>query len=285
MKSAPFVLLFVAACAILGFTGLALHREAPPSAAIAGPARPPATWPDFSQGGPGFRPPAGPDGPAVAYGHELLVRTFAILGPEVPDTAMRFAGNNLSCQNCHLAAGTSRYALPLVGIVRTYPRALPGGREMTLADRLNQCMVHSLNGRPLPVASREMEAMLAYLRFIGDPPAAPELPPAPPPPAPASAARGAEVFTRVCAVCHQPDGLGRRSGGPGDAQGYVFPPLWGPDSFNDRAGFDLATRMVPFVLRNMPTGVDPLHPQLSPQEAWDVAAYVLAQPRPRFTGP
>jgi thiosulfate dehydrogenase len=65
-----------------------------------------------------------------------------------------------------------------------------------------------------------------------------------------------------------------------DARGYLFPPLWGPDSYNDGAGMDHYPRIVGFVRRNMPRGVDPLHPQLTLQQAWDVAAYVLAMPRP-----
>ncbi len=284
MKTGPFVLAFVAACAMLGAIGLSLHRTPPLTAADFAPARPPATWPDFSPTGPGFKPPLGPDGPIISYGHDLITRTFAIIGPEVADPAMRFAGNNLSCQNCHLHAGTSRYGLPLVGIVRTYPRRLPDGREMSLVERLNRCMQHSMNGRFLPPASPEMEGMIAYLRYIGDPEPARELAPAPPPPLPASAERGATVFATVCAACHQADGQGKRTGAPGDAGGYVFPPLWGPDSFNQAAGFDFSDRFVPFVMRNMPTGVDPQHPLLTPQQAWDVAAYVLAQPRPRFGG-
>ena len=286
MKPTPFALLFAAACVVLGFTGLSVRRDASPPVADFAPAARPTDWPDFSPRGPGFRVPQGSDGPLIAYGHDMMTRTFAIVGPEVSDPAMRFAGNNLSCQNCHLDAGTNRHGLPLVGLYRAFPRPLPSGKgEETLVDRLNQCMTHSLNGRALPPDSNEMQAMIAYMRYIGDPPPAPELPPAPPPPSPPDASRGATVYATVCAACHQPDGAGKRSGGPNDAMGYVFPPLWGPDSFNDRAGFDLERRMVPFVLRNMPTGVDPQHPQLSAQQAWDVSAYVLSQPRPRNAGP
>jgi thiosulfate dehydrogenase len=43
---------------------------------------------------------------------------------------------------------------------------------------------------------------------------------------------------------------------------------------------DRPERTAPFVRFNMPRGVDPLHPQLTVQEAWDVAAYVDSQPRP-----
>jgi len=39
-----------------------------------------------------------------------------------------------------------------------------------------------------------------------------------------------------------------------------------------------------FVHLNMPNGVDYTNPQLKPEDAWDVAAYVISQPRPRKSG-
>jgi thiosulfate dehydrogenase len=89
----------------------------------------------------------------------------------------------------------------------------------------------------------------------------------------------------VCAACHQANGLGRRLGSVNDGRGYRFPPLWGPDSFNDGAGMDQYQHIVGFVRRNMPRGVDPVHPQLSLQQAWDVAAYVISMPRPHDKAP
>jgi thiosulfate dehydrogenase len=34
----------------------------------------------------------------------------------------------------------------------------------------------------------------------------------------------------------------------------------------------------------MPHGTDYLHPQLKPEDAWDVAAYMISQPRPHKSG-
>ena len=39
-----------------------------------------------------------------------------------------------------------------------------------------------------------------------------------------------------------------------------------------------------FVHYNMPHGADYLNPQLTNEQAWDVAAYVLSQPRPQRVG-
>ena len=249
--------------------------------ANAGPSASLTTWPDYSASGPGFQTPAQPDGELIARGYRLVSQTFAEIGPEVADPARRFAGNNLSCQNCHIDGGTNRHALPLVGVFKIYPRFLTrADRVVSLTERVNQCMTRSMNGRPLPDESPEMAAFLAYFEFIGGPEAV-HAKPAPPPPLPASAERGAVVYADVCALCHKPDGLGVRVGSKGDADGYSFPPLWGPDSFNDSAGMDRFDRAVSFIRHNMPRGVDPAHPQLSLQQAWDVVAYLRAQPRPR----
>ena len=42
-----------------------------------------------------------PFGRLVQYGHALFTDTANEIGPAVPEPTRRFAGNNLSCQNCH----------------------------------------------------------------------------------------------------------------------------------------------------------------------------------------
>jgi thiosulfate dehydrogenase len=216
-----------------------------------------------------------PGNDLVAYGHRLVIQTFAVIGP---DTDKPFAGNRLACQNCHLDAGTKPSAIPLIGIDKIYPKfSTRSGRVITLAERIDECMTRSMNGRKLPEGSREMAAFIAYIHSLDGSPAEP--PPAPAAETPPDVARGAEVFGRICATCHQPDGLGKRA-----AMGYEFPPLWGPDSFNDGAGMDRFNRVVGFVQHNMPRGVDPAHPQLTLQQAWDVAALLQSKPRPHYEG-
>lgn len=283
MKFTTFAWPFAGLCLATAVAGLLRHDAREPPPAPFGPSVPPTTWPDYSASGPGFRVPAGDDGPLIAYGHELITRTFANIGPEAGDAAMRFAGNNLACQNCHIDAGTNRTGLPLVGIYKAYPKfSSRDQRVISLAERVDECMTRSMNGRALPDGSREMQALLAYFRYLGDVPAAPAPPPPGPPSLAPDAARGRQVFLTVCAACHQPNGLGQRRGSVADADGYNFPPLWGPDSYNDGAGMDRYERIVNFVRLNMPRGVDPLHPLLSLQQAWDVSAYVIAQPRPHY---
>jgi len=88
------------------------------------------------------------------------------------------------------------------------------------------------------------------------------------------------VYQANCAACHQPDGQGKRNGVPGDAKGYLYPPLWGPDSFNDGAGMHRLMASAAFVHANMPFGTTYQAPVLSKEDAWDVAAYINSRPRP-----
>jgi thiosulfate dehydrogenase len=253
MSLKSFAAIFLALCCIVAAGTLATYRPA----AVATVATPAAD-------------------DLVGYGKKLVAQTFAEIGP---DTTKPFAGNRLACQNCHLDAGSSHAGIPLIGVAKGYPKfSTRSGRVISLAERIDECMTRSMNGKPLTEGSREMAAFLAYIGSLDGPPAV-QAPAAPEPPAPAGAERGAEVYARTCAVCHQPHGLGLRAG-----MGYQFPPLWGPDSFNDGAGMDRFDRAVVFIQQNMPRGVDPEHPQLTLQEAWDVAAFLKSRPRPHYAG-
>ena len=97
---------------------------------------------------------------------------------------------------------------------------------------------------------------------------------------PADPVHGKEVYAQNCVACHGATGEGQRVGEVGDGQGYAFPPLWGPDSFNDGAGMNRLIAAANFIHSNMPNGVAWDAPVLSVDDAWDVAAFVQAQPRP-----
>ena len=231
--------------------------------------------------------PAGIWKDTVLYGRRVFVETPALLGPEVADPAMRYAGNNLSCQTCHLLAGTQPFALPMVGVYAAFPAYM--GREndvRTIEDRIQGCMERSLNGRPLPVEGREMKAMVSYLQFLStglpigkaaegrSTPALPLLDRA------ADVEKGRAVYAATCVACHQADGQGLLKGKPGDAAGYLFPPLWGPDSFNDGAGMHRLIASASYIRANMPLGTNYRAPVLGVEDAWDVAAFINSQPRP-----
>ncbi len=93
-------------------------------------------------------------------------------------------------------------------------------------------------------------------------------------------AKGQQIATQVCAACHGADGMGKRTGQRGDAQGYTFPPLWGPDSFNNGAGMNRLLTITRFIRQNMPLGASHTATVMNDDEAYDVAAYILSKPRP-----
>jgi thiosulfate dehydrogenase len=226
-----------------------------------------------------------PFGKLVKYGHALFADTANEIGPAVSDPKMRFAGNNLACQNCHLQAGRQPYAMPLIGIWGQFPqyRGREGGVD-TLEDRINGCMERSMNGRALPPDGREMRALSSFMRWLSTGvPIGAELIGAgtlqiKEPERAADPARGAQVYAQVCAACHGTEGLGQRTQ---DAAGYQFPPLWGPDSFNNGAGMGRLLTAAAYAMHNMPIGTTFDAPVLSDEDAYDVAAYVISQKRPR----
>jgi thiosulfate dehydrogenase len=225
-----------------------------------------------------------PLGQLIKYGYALVVDTANQIGPAVSDTTKRYSGNNLTCQSCHLRAGAQPYALPLVGVWGQFPQYR--GREGqigTLEDRVNGCMERSMNGRDLPLESREMKAYLAYIRWLstGVPDGAKLVGAGTmrvkEPDRAANLEHGAAVFAQNCVLCHGADGAGRRKA---DGSGYQFPPLWGPDSYNYGAGMTRILTAAAFVMHNMPFGTTFDAPVLSDEEAYDVAAYINSKERP-----
>ncbi len=227
-------------------------------------------------------------GKTVRYGRDLVVNTYSLIGPEVADPAHRFSGNNMACQSCHLEAGTKQLGIPFQGVYADFPNyRARSGTVGTIEDRIQGCMTRSMNGKPLPASGPEMTALVAYMKFLSDgrpvgkptpgrgPGKMPEMS------RPADAVHGKEVYAQNCAACHGATGLGQRVGEVGDAKGYTFPPLWGPDSFNDGAGMDRLIAAANFVHNNMPNGTTWQTPVLSEQDSWDVGAFVQAQPRPQ----
>ena len=233
------------------------------------------------------RLPPGPQRELVLYGQALTTRTFAHIGPEVADPALRFAGNNLACTSCHQAGAAKPFAMPWVGVSATFPQYRAREDDIsTVEDRVNGCMQRSMNGRPLPLESREMKAFGAYIAFlsqgvpVGGTVHGAATVPYKMPDRRADPAAGAAVYSSKCAACHGPEGQGQRAGKPGDAQGYAFPPLGGPDSFNTGAGMNRLVMATRFVKANMPLGASHEATQLSDDEAYDVSAYMVSQPRP-----
>lgn len=229
-----------------------------------------------------------PDVATEQYGYRLIAQTTEILGPDVADPKMRFTDSRLACASCHIGAGVEPGNLSLATAMNRYPRISPrsAGNE-TIQDRINGCMMRSMNGRALADNSAEMIAMVAYLRFLADQdaamgasqrkahdPAALKTPNRA-----ANFENGRRVFEKRCAACHGQDGAGLAAS-TNLTLGYVFPPLWGPYSFNDGAGLHRILTAARFIKTKMPLG----RADLDDDDAFDVAAYINSKPRPEMTG-
>jgi thiosulfate dehydrogenase len=200
----------------------------------------------------------------------------------------RNVGNALNCASCHLNAGTVADGSPYVGVSAFFPSYAPrAGRVITLADRINGCFLRSMNGKPLPLDSEELKAMVAYFdwmkretkpedkvegRGVGkiDRRLVPNV------------ENGKKIYAVQCALCHGDSGEGIKN-----ANGkWVYPPLWGDESFNIGAGMARTYTAAAFVKRNMPIAFHNGFPLgqggLTDQEAVDVAEYFTHMPRPDF---
>ncbi len=224
-----------------------------------------------------------PNADQIFYGKRLLNETKRLLPDHV--------GAQMNCNSCHIAQGKIPLGDPYINSFTTYPRVMP--RSNTLVDlegRINGCFQRSMNGKPLPRESEEMQAMVAYMAWLSKKTPAnskvdisnagkvdTSLTPDP--------VRGQIIYQVQCATCHGDNGEGIK-----DSRGdIVFPPLWGDESFNIGAGMARTYKAAAFVKYNMPMGIQTKglwgHGNvLSDQDAVDVSEYFTHMPRPGFPG-
>jgi thiosulfate dehydrogenase len=237
--------LYIAGAVIITLVIVILFRNKPAQNISSNP----GVWPHFDVN----ELPPDPTSNMIRYGFNLLMETSNIVGPDVPDTARRFAGNNLECRNCHFEAGQVKNTYNLIGVANRYPYVDNStGESTTLAQRVNGCFMRSMNGRPMPEDSYHMKSILAYLNWISngvpkniegvDIKNVAKINRAPDP------LRGKSVFANNCMACHADGGLGvlKNAEIHGGVK-YIIPPIAGPDSFNDAAGMGNMDYLVKFV--------------------------------------
>lgn len=220
-------------------------------------------------------------GELIRYGRDLIANTSKYLGPR---GSIAQKSNGLNCQNCHIEAGMRSFGNSFAGVASTYPKFRDrSGKIESVEFRVNECMERSLNGKKLDSLSKEMRAMVAFINWVGQ-----HVPKGMKPKGAgteelvyleraADVNLGKGVYITKCQVCHGKEGEGKFSE---DSTGYLYPPLWGPHSYNVSAGLYRLTRFAGYVKYTMPFGTTHKNPQLTDAEAWDVAAYVNSQPRP-----
>ena len=232
-----------------------------------------SNWPAAAPPDTTLRAPDGSSVPAGSIGRSIL-RGRAILAA-TRDSLPAHVGNALRCTSCHLGDGREPTAISLTGVYARFPQfRWRSATVQRLEDRINDCLLRSLNGTALSWDDPAMLDIVAYMAFIsrgvpvgdtttfqvdtarsGD------------------AVAGAQVFLQNCARCHGSDGGGTRT------SVASYPPLWGPMSFNIGAGMARISTIAAFIRRNMPRDRPGT---LSEMDAINVAAYVTSRPRPDF---
>lgn len=221
-------------------------------------------------------------GDLIRYGRALVANTAEYFGPK--GKVNHFA-NGMNCQNCHLNAGTKLYANSYSAVYSIYPKFRPrSGTIEHLEKRINDCMERSMNGKKLDSLSNEMRAMVAYINWVGKDvkkgisPKGASVADLPWLERAADKKQGEIAFIKNCVSCHGDNGLGKLNP---DSITYLYPPLWGPNSYNTAAGLYRMSRLAGFIKSNMPNLKSTNDkPTLTDEEAWDIAAYVNSISRP-----
>jgi thiosulfate dehydrogenase len=227
-----------------------------------------------------------PEDSLVRLGLNLIDSTSYYFGPQGKIAAIT---NGMNCQNCHMQGGIIPWGNNFSAVVMSYPSfSARNGQMQSISERINGCFERSLNGSRIDTTSREMQAIIAYMHWIGD-----DIPPGKKPlgsgimklpylDRAADTLKGKIVFVNNCQRCHGKNGEGQLNE---NNSGFVYPPLWGEHSYNTGAGFYRISNVAGFVKNNMPFDEATYqHPKLTNEEAWDVAAFINSQPRPILKG-
>ena len=217
----------------------------------------------------------------IHYGHKLISNTAYYLGPKGKIATI---SNGMNCQNCHLDAGTKPFGNNYSAVASTYPKFRErSGNIENIFKRVNDCFERSLNGKTLDTNGKEMQAITAYIKWLGK-----KVPKGEKPKGAgiteltymdraATPEKGKVIYMQKCKSCHTETGRGKLNT---DGVSYQYPPLWGEHSYNKGAGLFRLSRFAGYIKSNMPQGATYDKPQLSDEEAWDIAAFVNSQPRP-----
>jgi thiosulfate dehydrogenase len=221
------------------------------------------------------------EGDLIRYGRELILHTAVFFGPK---GTVAHISNGMNCGVCHIDAGTRLWGNNFSKVASTYPLFRNrSGKIETVEMRINDCFERSLNGKKPGDSGKEMKAMVAYINWIGKNVSKgkkakgsgveilPFLNRA------ADTLKGKMVYVSICRKCHGENGEGLLEK---NGKEYLYPPLWGRHSYNVGAGMYELSKFAGYIKNNMPFGTTFHNPQLTNEQAWDVAAYVNSQPRP-----
>lgn len=217
-------------------------------------------------------------GEMVRYGRQLMLNTSYYIGPNGING--QYLGNKMNCTNCHQDAGTKPFSFSLMLSHEKYPQyRAREGKVLSLAERVNNCVMRPHSGKPLPLDSKEMLAFLSYMKWMNSTLSAAdktkkgfESMEINFPDEAGSTERGEKLYNEKCLRCHSADGSGVFTAGD---TGYVYPPLWGSFGYQPGSSMHRVIKQARWLKANMPYDSVKLNkPNLTDKEAIDIASFI-----------
>jgi thiosulfate dehydrogenase len=215
-------------------------------------------------------------GDMVRYGRQLMLNTAYYIGPNGING--QYLGNKMNCTNCHQEAGAKPFSFNLMMSHRQYPQyRAREGKVLSLAERVNNCVMRPHSGKPLPLDGKEMIAFLSYLKWLNsqlkdEKAKGLEMPEFKFPERAADPNKGAQLYTTHCNRCHGESGQGEM-----DSLNITFkyPPLWGQFGYQPGSSMHRVIKQARWLKANMPQDLAKWYkPILNDEEAFDIAAFV-----------
>ena len=135
------------------------------------------SWFDFSKPDPSLWKPRNAEtdlaghrqASLIKMGFDIITKSPELIGPLASQVEKQYADNMLTCQSCHLEAGTRAGSGSFVGVANRFPQFRDRENKIgTLAERIDGCMERSMNGKKIPHETLEMKAMLAYMEWLSE---------------------------------------------------------------------------------------------------------------------
>jgi thiosulfate dehydrogenase len=215
-------------------------------------------------------------GNMIRYGRDLMLHTAYYIGPDGING--KYLGNKMNCTNCHQEAGTKPYAFNLIKSHQDYPQyRAREGKVLSLAERVNNCVMRPHNGKPLPLNSREMIAFLSYFKWINSFAEKKEYKGEKPykvsfPTTSADPGHGKMLYIQNCQRCHGANGEGLMED---NGICFKYPPLWGANSYQPGSSMHRVIKQAQWIKVNMPNDLATYaKPILTDNEAFDLAAFI-----------
>ncbi len=199
-----------------------------------------------------------------------------------------FWDTRMNCTSCHLNGGTKEYAAHMADAAVNYPMVYSSQNIVyTNRMRIARCYAHSINEVLYGSNSEFYKLIGLYIAWIGEKNQLPV--------GTVRASRGVhnirgtaaqhasnmagqKAYVEKCQQCHGPAGYGTDKY---DNDPFLHPPpITGSDSFVRTATMSYPERFASFIQNNMPPGSTHEHPQITEQEALDIAEFIQAQTRP-----